>query len=113
MEQEEKSENFIATEITEEQRELIEDYKKRGKLHPDWIDIPTYDLVQLGYPRANHGGMVARAFGGTDSEDNLLPGNGMWCKKTDVDNYIDKLLGDLQNDLDILDKDFWAPGPKD
>jgi hypothetical protein len=76
--------NFIAKELDENDLEVIQGFRDNGKLHPDWLPFVTYDLVQMGYPYADHGGMVARDYGGTDEEHRLLPSTGMWCKVEDV-----------------------------
>lgn len=50
----------------------------------DWLPFNVYDMVQGGYPRPDHGCMVARDFGGSDKDGKVLPPNGMWCKVEDA-----------------------------
>lgn len=83
--------NYIAKEIDENQIDIIKEYTDKDKLHPNWFPITTYDLVQLGYPYPNHGGMVVRDWGGTDENGCLLPANGMWCKVEDVKKYLENI----------------------
>jgi hypothetical protein len=71
-------------ELDSECLDIISDYKQKGKLHPDFLPVTTYDMVQCGYPRSDHGEMIARDWDGTDGEGKLLPSNGMWCKVEDV-----------------------------
>lgn len=77
-------------ELDEDQSEIISEYKEEGKLHPDFLPFTTYDMVQCGYPSPDHGEMIARAYGGTDAEDRLLPSNGMWCKVEDIKHILCK-----------------------
>jgi len=83
--------NYIARELDSDEIDVIKEYTDNGKLHPDWFPLPTYDLVQMGYPRPDHGGMVSRNWGGTDENGCLLPGDGMWCKVEDVKKYLDNI----------------------
>jgi len=83
--------NYIARELDSDEIDIIKEYTDNGKLHPDWFSIPTYDLVQMGYPRPNYGGMVSRNWGGTDENGCLLPGDGMWCKVEDVKKYLENI----------------------
>lgn len=69
-------------------KKIVEEYRNKGKLHPDFLSFPTYDLVQVGYPLPNKGQMVERVFGGTDAQDRLLPSNGEWCRVEDVKKLI-------------------------
>jgi len=69
---------------------IISDYKQKGKLHPDFLPVTTYDMVQCGYPQDDHGEMIARDWGGTDGEGKLLPSNGMWCKVEDIRKLLSK-----------------------
>lgn len=80
--------NFIAKELDNDDVSIIKEYTENGKLHPDWFPITTYDMVQMGYPYPNHGGMVVRNWEGTDEDGRLLPSNGMWCKVEDVKEYL-------------------------
>ena len=77
-------EDNIIAEIDKEWLDIVNEYQGKGKLSKDWFPIMTYDMVQSGYPRPDHGIMIPRECGGTDEQDNLLPGNGMWCKVEDV-----------------------------
>ena len=87
--------NYIAKEADKDELDIITEYRDKGKLHPDWFPIMTYDMVQMGYPRPNHGGMCARAWGGTNANGQLLPSDGMWCKVEDVKKYLDELKADV------------------
>lgn len=84
------NDNLIVLEIQIEDLQLIEEFKKEGRLHEDFLPFPTYDQVQLGYPTPHYGGMVVRAIGGTDANNILLPSNGMWCKVKDVLSLLKK-----------------------
>ncbi len=77
-------------EIDIECLEIISEYTQNDKLHPDFIPLTTYDMIQSGYPQPNKGIMIARCWGGTDSDDRLLPSNGMWCKVEDVRKLLEK-----------------------
>lgn len=81
------SDNFIAEEDEDIVR-MIEKYKQAGKVQPDFFPLPTYDLVQCGYPLPDHGEMVCRRFGGTDDYGRLMSPNGMWCKVEDVKKFL-------------------------
>lgn len=83
--------NFIGEEITFEDTDIIKQFADKDKLHPDWLPMPTYDMVQTGYPRPDHGEMVVRPWAGTDEQGRLLPGQGMWCKVEDVRKFIDDM----------------------
>jgi hypothetical protein len=83
--------NYIAKEASKDEIDIVQEYEAKGKLHTDWFPLPTYDLVQMGYPRPDHGGMVSNVYGGTDGEGRLLPPDGMWCKVEDVKKYIDEI----------------------
>ncbi len=89
--------NYIAKELSKDDLDIIDEYTLKNKLHIDWhlFPITTYDMVQMGYPTSNHGAMLARAYMGTNSEGQLLPGDGMWCKVSDVKSYIEKLLDNI------------------
>jgi hypothetical protein len=80
--------NYIAKELDQEELNIIKEYADKGKLHPDWFPLTTYDMVQSGYPTSNHGAMIADPWGGTDGDGRLLPSTGMWCKVEDVKNYL-------------------------
>jgi len=80
--------NYIAKELSPNEIDIVREYREKKKLHPDFLPITTYDMVQLGYPNPNHGGMCARAFGGTNSEGQLLPSDGMWCKVEDIKKFL-------------------------
>lgn len=72
--------NLIGKELDETELGIIKDFKERGKLHADWFPLTTYDMIQSGYPKTEYGEMIARDFGGTDSEGRLLPADGMGAK---------------------------------
>ena len=78
------------TELDKECLEIISDYKRKGRLHPNFLPITTYDMVQNGYPRPNKGTMIARDWGGTDGEGRLLPSDGMWVKVEDIQKLLEK-----------------------
>ena len=80
--------NLIGYELDEDEINIIKEYKDNGKLHSDWFPLTTYDMVQSGYPSPTHGEMIARGYGGTDKDNNLLPSKGMWCKVDDVKTII-------------------------
>ena len=86
-------------ELDEEHIKIIAEYKTKGKLHPDFLPFTTYDMVQCGYPRPTEGIMIARDWGGTDENYNLLPANGMWCKVEDVVKLLEKHNINLSNEL--------------
>lgn len=64
--------------------ELIKEYKDNGRIVEDFFPLMTYDMVQSGYPRTDHGIMVSRPWGGTNEKNELIDGGGMWCKVEDV-----------------------------
>lgn len=72
-------------ELDEYDIDIINKYRDNDKLHPDFLPMTTYDMIQAGFPYPDHGVMVARNYGGgTDEEERLLPSKGMWCKVEDV-----------------------------
>ena len=83
-------EDNFTKELSEDSLDCIKVYRDKGKMHPDFLPFTTYDMVQCGYPRPDHGVMVARDFGGTDEEYRLLPSDGKWCKVEDVLNLLSK-----------------------
>lgn len=85
-------EDNITIELDQESLDIIEEFKEKNKLHSTWLPFTTYDMVQTGYPRPDHGTMIARDWSGTDENGNLLPSDGMWCKVEDVKKYIDFLI---------------------
>lgn len=72
---------------------LVEKYRAAGKLAKDFFPLITYDLVQSGYPVPTRGVMVARPWGGSNAEGELLSGSGAFCKVEDVK----RLLAELKN----------------
>ena len=80
-----------ARELKEEDLEILAEYRNNGKLHPEFLPVTTYDLVQSGYPVPNKGVMVARGWGGSDAEGRLLPSNGQWIKRDDYLNQLTEL----------------------
>lgn len=78
--------NYIAKEFEESDQEILTEYHEKGKLHPDFLPFPTYNLVQMDYPYPDHGGMVAQFHGGTDEDDVLQLSKGMWMK---VDDFLE------------------------
>ena len=106
-----EQDNLIGKELEQDEIDIINEYKDKQLLHPDFPPFTTYDMVQSGYPYPNHGEMIARNWGGTDEQNKLLPPNGMWCKITQVQEYIKNLveLTKLQAKLElyeIFDKDI-------
>lgn len=87
--------NFIAVEATPEDLEIVKEYADKVKISGDWAPFPTYDLVQMGWPVPDCGGMVARPYGGIDEDGNLLPGGGMWAKATDAKAAFDAINAKL------------------
>jgi hypothetical protein len=83
--------NYIALDMTEDDHRLHEEYHTKGKLHPDFLPISTYDMVQMGYPRPDHGGMVYRDHGGTDEKGILQPATGMWMKVEDFKEFMNMI----------------------
>ena len=77
-------------ELNKDHLKLISDYREKDKLHPEFLPITTYDMVQCGYPRPTEGIMIPRDWGGTDEEGRLLPSGGMWCKVEDVKKLLEK-----------------------
>ena len=88
-----ENDNFIGKELDQDELIIIHEFRDKGKLHPEFFPITTYDMVQCGYPYPNHGEMISRNWGGTDEQHRLLPANGMWCKVDDVKKYLEELLG--------------------
>lgn len=76
---------------------LDQEVRNQYKKTENWLPIECYDLVQCGYPYADHGEMIIRPDGGTDEKDNLLPPTGMWCKAEDVKRLL-KSIG-YKNDI--------------
>jgi hypothetical protein len=76
--------NYINTTHLEGDLEVVEDFRKHGRLLPDFFPVVTYDMVQCGYPRPDHGEMVPRVYGGTDKDGKMFSPDGMWCKVEDV-----------------------------
>lgn len=80
--------NYIVTDATAEDDKLLMDYFLKGKLHPEFLPMTTYDMIQTGYPEPDHGAMVVRVHGGTDENDVLQPSNGKWIKVEDFMTYL-------------------------
>ncbi len=78
-------------ESDESELETLKEFSNNCKLFKNFFPLMTYDMVQCGYPYSNHGIMVARAYGGTNEEHELIDGNGMWCKVSDVKKYLEQL----------------------
>lgn len=89
--------NYIAKELSKDDLDIIIEYTLKDKLHIDFLLFPitTYDMVQMGYPTPNYGAMLARGYRGTNSEGQLLPGDGMWCKVSDIKLYIEVIVKNL------------------
>lgn len=86
-------ENNETVELDDDHLKIIEEYKENNRLVEPFFPLITYDMVQSGYPYPNHGVMVARSYRGTNIENKLMDGGGMWCKVEDVK----KLLNDKEN----------------
>jgi hypothetical protein len=91
-------------ELEKDELDIISEYTTKCKLHPNFLPVTTYDMVQCGYPTPTAGIMIARGFGGTDKEDRLLPSNGMWCKVEDVE----KLRLNKYSDTDMMEFAEWC-----
>ena len=91
------ADNLITENVYQDDLDIIDEFTKANNLAPSWHDFRTYDMVQCGYPVPDHGEMIGRAFGGTDADGKLLPGDGMWVKLEDVLNYIEKLKNDKRS----------------
>jgi len=83
-------ENNIINEPNEMELEVIQEYKDNERLVEPFFPLITYDMVQVGYPYPDHGVMVARSYRGTDIENKLLDGGGMWCKVDDVKKLLNE-----------------------
>jgi hypothetical protein len=82
-------------EIVEAQKhdlELVDEYRASGKLEKDFFPLMTYDLIQEGYPMPTHGIMVARAWGGSNAQGELISPNGQFCKVEDVKKLLAGLI---------------------
>lgn len=69
-------------------KEIIEEYSKKGKLVKGFLPFPTYDMVQSGYPKPDHGIMVPRHHNGSNANGELLPSTGMWVELSDVVEFL-------------------------
>jgi hypothetical protein len=78
-------------EVDKEDLEIVKQYTKEDKLSKDWHGLITYDLVQSGYPYADHGEMIPQVYSGTDEKGILLPPHGKWVKLEDVLKLIEEL----------------------
>jgi hypothetical protein len=85
--------NYIAQDASEEDDKRLWELFLKGKIHPDFLPMCTYDMVQLGLPIVDHGGMVARVDGGTDENGILQPSNGMWIMVKDFKKYLELTNG--------------------
>lgn len=83
------TDNHIVKDATDEDDKLLLEYYLKGKLHPDFLPMTTYDMVQAGYPLPDHGEMVVRIHGGTDEKDVLQPSHGMWIKREDFIKFLE------------------------
>jgi len=83
--------NLIAQPVSKEFDKLTEEIHKTYPKASGWLPFNTYDMVQCGYPFPNHGEMVKRSDGGTNSKGELIPSTGMWCKVEDVMKIINEL----------------------
>jgi hypothetical protein len=66
-----------------------------------FLPFEAYDMVQCGYPYADHGEMILRSDGGINEKRELLPSKGMWCKVEDVlkviDNVTNQIIEEMRN----------------
>jgi hypothetical protein len=85
--------NYIAQDASEEDDARIYKHHLNGTLHPEFLPMTTYDMVQLGLPTPDHGGMVVRVDGGTDENGILRPSTGMWMKVEDFHKYLELTNG--------------------
>lgn len=90
------AEDNLTQEANADEIDIINEFVGKKKLEKSWFPLMSYDMIQAGYPRPNHGVMVARAFGGTNSQGELLNGGGMWCKVEDVKKYMEIILASRQ-----------------
>ena len=81
--------NYIAQDASEEDDARIYKHHLDGTLHPEFLPMATYDMVQLGLPTPDHGGMVVRVDGGTDENGILQPSTGMWMRVEDFHKYLE------------------------
>lgn len=72
---------------------------RKMKKADGWLPsgIETYDMIQCGYPQADHGEMILRCDGGTNKKGELLPPSGMWCKVEDVIQLLNKISEKIEN----------------
>jgi hypothetical protein len=80
--------NYIVIDATAEDDELLMENFKKGKVHPEFLPMTTYDMVQSGYPEPDHGEMVVRVHGGYDEDGVLQPSHGMWIKREDFLTFL-------------------------
>lgn len=71
-------------------KELSLEMRNTMKKAEGWLPFETYDMVQCGYPLADHGEMILRFDSGTNENNELLPPTGMWVKTEDVKLWIMK-----------------------
>lgn len=82
------TDNYIATDATAEDIEQIFNYHRNALLHPEFLPMTTYDMVQAGSLLTKHGEMVARNHDGVDENGVLQPPTGMWIKVEDFMSYL-------------------------
>jgi hypothetical protein len=87
-------------ELDQHQQEIVDNYRKNGKLCTDFPTYGTYDMVQSDYP-IPHGKMVKRYHGGIIG-DKLLPPYGMWCKVEDVEIMHKSFLSIIKAQSDLI-----------
>jgi hypothetical protein len=80
-------------ELNDWEIELINEFKNEDMIAKPFFPLTTYDMVQVEYPYPDHGVMVARSSAGTDINNKLMEGSGMWCKVEDIK----KLLNEKDN----------------
>lgn len=81
--------------LSQWEKDFVDSFPRVGK----YIPITTYDMVQTGYPKSNHGEMIARYHGEQFSDGTMGPSKGMWCKVEDVVALIEQIKPDyFKND---------------
>jgi hypothetical protein len=77
---------------SEYETRMVKECIDKGKIQENFFPLPTYDMVQAGYPSPDHGEMVPRLWGGTDEKGRLISPRGMWCKVEDVKKLIERKI---------------------
>lgn len=98
-----KYENDLIADMSDsvEQGERYQKYLAEAPKAPGWLPFPRYQMIQTGYPVADHGEMISHTDVGTDAEGRILPFLGMWCKVEDVRPIVEQ-RDNLRNSLENL-----------